>query len=125
MIRRPPRSTQSRSSAASDVYKRQGKGWRGKSEQSISEAHKSPFLRGGPHQTGLDVIIGNQRSSATATNLPCCQSLPKPPPYIFGHHTHTTLSHSLSLSLTPHASLARHWRNAAELSTHATRVWRA
>ena len=25
MIRRPPRSTQSRSSAASDVYKRQGK----------------------------------------------------------------------------------------------------
>src|SRR5450756_2055017 len=26
MIRRPPRSTQSRSSAASDVYKRQGKG---------------------------------------------------------------------------------------------------
>src|SRR5450756_3140454 len=31
MIRRPPRSTQSRSSAASDVYKRQafiGEGWR-------------------------------------------------------------------------------------------------
>src|SRR5680860_550572 len=27
MIRRPPRSTQSRSSAASDVYKRQGRGW--------------------------------------------------------------------------------------------------
>src|SRR5680860_1910207 len=27
MIRRPPRSTQSRSSAASDVYKRQGKLW--------------------------------------------------------------------------------------------------
>ena len=27
MIRRPPRSTQSRSSAASDVYKRQEKGW--------------------------------------------------------------------------------------------------
>src|SRR5680860_1169861 len=26
MIRRPPRSTQSRSSAASDVYKRQGRG---------------------------------------------------------------------------------------------------
>ena len=26
MIRRPPRSTQSRSSAASDVYKRQGEG---------------------------------------------------------------------------------------------------
>src|SRR5450756_1031759 len=28
MIRRPPRSTQSRSSAASDVYKRQGVEWR-------------------------------------------------------------------------------------------------
>ena len=27
MIRRPPRSTQSRSSAASDVYKRQGDDW--------------------------------------------------------------------------------------------------
>src|SRR5680860_1730176 len=27
MIRRPPRSTQSRSSAASDVYKRQGENW--------------------------------------------------------------------------------------------------
>ena len=27
MIRRPPRSTQSRSSAASDVYKRQQLGW--------------------------------------------------------------------------------------------------
>src|SRR5450756_2952416 len=27
MIRRPPRSTQSRSSAASDVYKRQQRGW--------------------------------------------------------------------------------------------------
>ena len=27
MIRRPPRSTQSRSSAASDVYKRQVEGW--------------------------------------------------------------------------------------------------
>src|SRR5450756_1672098 len=29
MIRRPPRSTQSRSSAASDVYKRQAKHWLG------------------------------------------------------------------------------------------------
>src|SRR5680860_539440 len=29
MIRRPPRSTQSRSSAASDVYKRQGPAWPG------------------------------------------------------------------------------------------------
>src|SRR5428012_10482 len=28
MILRPPRSTQSRSSAASDVYKRQAQGWR-------------------------------------------------------------------------------------------------
>ena len=79
-----------------------------------NEAHKSPFLRGGTDQTGLNVIIGNQRSSATATNLPCCQSLPKPPPYIFGH----TKAHSLTRT----ANLARHWRNAAELSTHTSRV---
>src|SRR5450756_3108336 len=32
MIRRPPRSTQSRSSAASDVYKRQVPGWIGRNE---------------------------------------------------------------------------------------------
>src|SRR5680860_347472 len=37
MIRRPPRSTQSRSSAASDVYKRQLPGWLGK---AVPGAHQ-------------------------------------------------------------------------------------
>src|SRR5680860_860150 len=37
MIRRPPRSTQSRSSAASDVYKRQGSGDRIFPEPSVEE----------------------------------------------------------------------------------------
>src|SRR5450756_3003934 len=38
MIRRPPRSTQSRSSAASDVYKRQGQDCR------LSPLSRQPFL---------------------------------------------------------------------------------
>src|SRR5665809_53930 len=41
MIRRPPRSTQSRSSAASDVYKRQGE-----SPASEQEAEPAPELTG-------------------------------------------------------------------------------
>ena len=45
MIRRPPRSTLDRSSAASDVYKRQGNRWR---LDSQPEAPRSPFeLRAG------------------------------------------------------------------------------
>ena len=52
MIRRPPRSTQSRSSAASDVYKRQLKYLvkesqtpRGLNEQGVKELRKSGFYR--------------------------------------------------------------------------------
>eukprot|EP01015_Nassula_variabilis_P025733 TRINITY_DN504_c0_g3_i4.p3 TRINITY_DN504_c0_g3~~TRINITY_DN504_c0_g3_i4.p3 ORF type:complete len:109 (+),score=30.12 TRINITY_DN504_c0_g3_i4:8-334(+) len=53
MIRRPPRSTQSRSSAASDVYKRQVIGWgnsqtkyclsQGRQQQQYSIHQKSRF----------------------------------------------------------------------------------
>src|SRR5450756_2825538 len=39
MIRRPPRSTQSRSSAASDVYKRQRRGVDVGSQQTVLGAH--------------------------------------------------------------------------------------
>ena len=42
MIRRPPRSTQSRSSAASDVYKRQDNDWYMLSGQ-VQNTGKTPF----------------------------------------------------------------------------------
>src|SRR5450756_690789 len=44
MIRRPPRSTQSRSSAASDVYKRQGQGGRISKRNENSAAVGQRFL---------------------------------------------------------------------------------
>lgn len=52
-------------------------------------------------QTGLNVIMGDQRSSATATNLPCCRSLPRPPPYSQGSH------HALLLTTSPRIALSR------------------
>src|SRR5450756_3131861 len=45
MIRRPPRSTQSRSSAASDVYKRQG--WWAPGYRSADELWKRALESGG------------------------------------------------------------------------------
>src|SRR5450756_3016857 len=48
MIRRPPRSTQSRSSAASDVYKRQG-------ERRV--AHADVAVDSGRRQHGLDARV--------------------------------------------------------------------
>ena len=41
MIRRPPRSTRVRSSAASDVYKRQDKGERAKKSANASSKRKA------------------------------------------------------------------------------------
>src|SRR5680860_495896 len=59
MIRRPPRSTQSRSSAASDVYKRQGlfsrfclRSWR-RASGSRNIGHGQRQLEGGP-MIGID-----------------------------------------------------------------------
>src|SRR5680860_1407268 len=46
MIRRPPRSTQSRSSAASDVYKRQA--WRGSTNAVRRRRSASDQIRSGP-----------------------------------------------------------------------------
>src|SRR5659263_489254 len=61
MIRRPPRSTQSRSSAASDVYKRQtpGSGTRASAKPAAPRAPSRPKTRRagedqGPARTGKD-----------------------------------------------------------------------
>src|SRR5680860_695049 len=53
MIRRPPRSTQSRSSAASDVYKRQGTGllygrWHRRGHREGEEARRRQLMAGTP-----------------------------------------------------------------------------
>ena len=47
MIRRPPRSTQSRSSAASDVYKRQSKGLNNKDGETHDAQQQFIFDRDG------------------------------------------------------------------------------
>src|SRR5450756_1492287 len=57
MIRRPPRSTQSRSSAASDVYKRQGL-FRGHPTLSHVPAPYRQSSPGGPHQVGPGGLSG-------------------------------------------------------------------
>src|SRR5450756_2941383 len=64
MIRRPPRSTQSRSSAASDVYKRTG-------EQPTIQRRRggqpgSPLLPGGDHLGGVG---GDRQPSAHPARL--------------------------------------------------------
>src|SRR5680860_1894987 len=46
MIRRPPRSTQSRSSAASDVYKRQALGGALKTLKALSKGHPLKMVKG-------------------------------------------------------------------------------
>eukprot|EP00657_Telonema_sp_P-1_P008304 TRINITY_DN29208_c0_g1_i1.p1 TRINITY_DN29208_c0_g1~~TRINITY_DN29208_c0_g1_i1.p1 ORF type:complete len:109 (-),score=35.49 TRINITY_DN29208_c0_g1_i1:115-441(-) len=45
MMRRPPRSTQSRSSAASDVYKRQERGYLGESSHDVQLERELHALR--------------------------------------------------------------------------------
>src|SRR5450756_379957 len=72
MIRRPPRSTQSRSSAASDVYKRQTPYLTRALEKAL-EAHQPPLVRGRriklryAHQGGKNppriIVHGNQTTS--------------------------------------------------------------
>ena len=74
MIRRPPRSTLDRSSAASDVYKRQ-KGLYAKSEQplTINGVHLSPY---GNHQLAeavdkTPVSYTHLRAHETVLDLVC------------------------------------------------------
>jgi hypothetical protein len=106
-IRQPVCGTRGCSSRLGTTASKRDEG-RGETQHKLGGSQARFFYAAATDQTGLNVFIGCQRSSATATNLPCCRSLPGPPPYTSGHNTST--------------SLARHWRNAAELSTHATRV---
>ena len=75
---------------------------RGETEHA-QESHSGPlFYAAATDQTGLNVFIGNQRSSATATNMPWCRSLPVPPPYTAG--TSNTQPH---LHVPPRTYLSR------------------
>src|SRR5665213_1999398 len=67
MIRRPPRSTQSRSSAASDVYKRQTESWRldrANAESAAKLVHHK--CRKG---LALDVLCDDEQRLAELRNL--------------------------------------------------------
>src|SRR5680860_1543810 len=57
MIRRPPRSTQSRSSAASDVYKRQGK----------PNRHLRRLVSQTPLEAGATVTLGDKQIGVVGT----------------------------------------------------------
>src|SRR5450756_380712 len=57
MIRRPPRSTQSRSSAASDVYKRQA----GARPRGRPRGAQAPVAEGGPGLRGLRGLSATDR----------------------------------------------------------------
>ena len=58
MIRRPPRSTQSRSSAASDVYKRQISYFEAVNKESLSKSH------GRSEEEGIIVVARSKESKA-------------------------------------------------------------
>src|SRR5665809_15121 len=71
MIRRPPRSTQSRSSAASDVYKRQGFEW---VDQRSSEGHGG---RGGCEETAqCDADLDGRQKAVGVARQPGEDLLP-------------------------------------------------
>ena len=63
MIRRPPRSTQSRSSAASDVYKRQSKG------RSLKQAKAAAFATAHKHKEEGMPTRGSKRFSNNGRRL--------------------------------------------------------
>ena len=73
MIRRPPRSTQGRSSAASDVYKRQGRdieieaGVKGRSKTFISAGRdaKVKFIENAELEAKRDIQISNAAVNST------------------------------------------------------------
>src|SRR5680860_331069 len=67
MIRRPPRSTQSRSSAASDVYKRQG--WRGDLSPASSSRGNHAESSGASHGQGMS----GTRPRHSPLQLPWCR----------------------------------------------------
>eukprot|EP00658_Telonema_sp_P-2_P048551 TRINITY_DN3692_c0_g1_i1.p3 TRINITY_DN3692_c0_g1~~TRINITY_DN3692_c0_g1_i1.p3 ORF type:complete len:122 (-),score=23.14 TRINITY_DN3692_c0_g1_i1:563-928(-) len=80
MIRRPPRSTLSSSSAASDVYKRQEYG----EDQVDHRSHPTPALLSGPHSPrdtfpAAHLCVLPQPPLSNQLVLVGLQSLPAPP----------------------------------------------
>eukprot|EP01016_Furgasonia_blochmanni_P013983 TRINITY_DN1721_c0_g1_i23.p1 TRINITY_DN1721_c0_g1~~TRINITY_DN1721_c0_g1_i23.p1 ORF type:complete len:135 (-),score=10.93 TRINITY_DN1721_c0_g1_i23:180-584(-) len=77
MIRRPPRSTQSRSSAASDVYKRQSQPYVCTKEKAAPTRHRWKQSSWGHHQLGRqlrnrqssDIAQKSQRNQVCARNV--------------------------------------------------------
>src|SRR5450756_3180011 len=68
MIRRPPRSTQSRSSAASDVYKRQAHARRIAECHDVAHEVFATINRdAGPELLSLDLTMGQFKAMATVT----------------------------------------------------------
>src|SRR5680860_1917200 len=70
MLRRPPRSTQSRSSAASDVYKRQSQAWRAR----LSGALTSLVGLGGV-LAGVGALTGASWSATVPRLLPLSEAV--------------------------------------------------
>src|SRR5665809_7707 len=70
MIRRPPRSTQSRSSAASDVYKRQIRAWLCVSPSRLLGDRCTPRIHGSPeHLYGVPGIGHLDERPATEASV--------------------------------------------------------
>src|SRR5665811_2191865 len=99
MIRRPPRSTRVRSSAASDVYKRAVKGWRVGLRRLVEAGELAHELQRG----GVDFILGRGRFEIE-------QRLDVPAHWFFlldrpGPDPNTCIAglywHRMSLTLTP------------------------
>src|SRR5680860_1573110 len=83
MIRRPPRSTQSRSSAASDVYKRQGKALV-KSLEGHVAPHYSSFRTNQGDQDRADAWIRDFDSLVAVQAVPQLSIMVLPNDHTFG-----------------------------------------
>ena len=94
MIRRPPRSTQSRSSAASDVYKRQGIAYSTSAEMA---REIGPFKTYNKNKKDMLRVIGNPvsythlRAHETPEHLVCRLLLEK--------KKHTNIQHNTTQQL--------------------------
>ena len=90
MIRRPPRSTQSRSSAASDVYKRQASDTPGPAENAFQAADgPAPGLAAyrGAHDRPCAVSYTHLRAHETPEHLVCRLLLEKKNNKLRKNHT--------------------------------------
>src|SRR5664280_3461562 len=83
MIRRPPRSTLSSSSAASDVYKRQ------RSPLPCSPAPASPSTASGISPTSISVSYTHLRAHETVLDIVCRLLLEKKNRQLKERHRHT------------------------------------